>query len=137
MSQYQVSEEKKALKKELLRKFSEYKEQLKTNQDFLNWKDKFKHDYGYYSFRNLALIFFQKPDATDVKGFHNWIKAGRAVRKGEKGLMILVPIWSNKNKSEVNAVHSGIDKPTNFISRYVFDISQTEPIEKLAEVGTI
>src|SRR5260370_37551681 len=44
-----------------------------------------------YSFGNIALIMAQKRDSTMVDGFNRWKKLGRHVRKGEKGIQILVP----------------------------------------------
>lgn len=45
-----------------------------------------------YSFGNVMLIAFQKPDATHVAGFNTWKKLGRHVKKGEKGIAILAPM---------------------------------------------
>ena len=43
------------------------------------------------SFGNQLLIALQRADVTLVGGFHQWKKAGRAVKKGESGLMIWCP----------------------------------------------
>ena len=45
-----------------------------------------------YSLRNQMLIYSQDPDATRVAGFHTWKTLGRRVRKGEHGLLIIVPM---------------------------------------------
>ncbi len=45
-----------------------------------------------YSFRNLMLIFSQRPEATRVAGFNTWKKQGRWVKKGEKGIVIIAPM---------------------------------------------
>jgi hypothetical protein len=45
-----------------------------------------------YSFGNVLLIAFQRPNATQVAGFHAWKKLGRFVRKGERGICILAPM---------------------------------------------
>src|SRR5437773_11239160 len=42
-----------------------------------------------YSWHNQMLIWRQKPDASLVGGFNTWLKCGRFVRKGEKGITIL------------------------------------------------
>src|SRR2546423_13155501 len=34
----------------------------------------------------------QRPDATQVAGFHAWKKLGRIVRKGEHGIHIVAPV---------------------------------------------
>ena len=43
-----------------------------------------------YSFGNIMLIARQKPDATHVAGLRTWNSLGRFVRRGEKGIFILV-----------------------------------------------
>ncbi len=39
-----------------------------------------------YSWTNSLLIAMQNPEATLVAGFQRWLKQGRYVRKGEKGI---------------------------------------------------
>jgi hypothetical protein len=74
-----------------------------------------------YSFRNVCLILGQRPDAVECAGFHDWKKVGRSVKKGAKGIAILVQI-TKKADSE-----SGSDSLW-FTYRYVFDLSDTEEI---------
>jgi hypothetical protein len=45
-----------------------------------------------YSGTNTLLIALQRPGATVLGGFRQWLKHGRAVRKGERGISIWVPI---------------------------------------------
>ena len=45
-----------------------------------------------YSANNILLIHLQRQDATRVAGFSAWLKLGRHVRRGEKGIAILVPL---------------------------------------------
>src|SRR5438067_12095908 len=45
-----------------------------------------------YSFGNVLLILSQKPDATRVAGYQTWKTLGRQVRRGEKGIRIIVPM---------------------------------------------
>lgn len=78
-----------------------------------------------YSFRNVCLILGQKEDAIECAGFHDWKKVGRSVKKGEKGLAILVPM-TRKAKGDEE------DDPIWFTWRYVFDISQTEEAKEQA-----
>ena len=40
----------------------------------------------------------QKPDASYVGGFNTWLKCGRYVRKGEKGIAILAPMFFRDKK---------------------------------------
>ncbi len=76
-----------------------------------------------YSFRNVCLILSQKPNAIECAGFHDWRKAGRKVRKGAKGLAILVPMSKKKDDGE-DALW--------FSWRYVFDITDTEEAKEQA-----
>jgi antirestriction protein ArdC len=72
-----------------------------------------------YSLRNWMLIYSQCPDATKVCGYIAWQKLGRQVRKGEKGLKILVPIvGKKKDDSDKEQVYFGTGS--------VFDIAQTD-----------
>lgn len=70
----------------------------------------------HFSGFNSLMILAQRPSATQCAGFHAWKSAGRSVRKGAKGLTILVPLGVGDD-----------DKP-RFSWRYVFDISDTEPL---------
>jgi len=89
-----------------------------------------------YSFGNVMLIARQKPEATNVAGIRTWNSLGRFVKRGEKGILILAPMVSNR-RSRQNEISTDIDtentadvrKPqqlVGFRAVYVFDISQTE-----------
>lgn len=73
-----------------------------------------------YSLQNSLMILFQRPNATQCAGFHAWREAGRAVRKGSKGIAILVPLGTRVDDD-------GSETPS-FSWRYVFDISDTDPL---------
>jgi antirestriction protein ArdC len=45
-----------------------------------------------YSPNNALLILAQRPDATQVAGYGAWKTLGRQVRRGERGIKILVPM---------------------------------------------
>ena len=47
-----------------------------------------------YSFNNCILIAVQAPHSTMVQGFRAWKKLGRSVKKGEKGLLPICPVWN-------------------------------------------
>lgn len=70
----------------------------------------------YYSLRNCFTILAQRPTATHCAGFHAWRDAGRTVRKGSKGIYILVPLSRDD------------DEKMRFSYRCVFDIADTDPI---------
>ncbi|KPV45760.1 ArdC-like ssDNA-binding domain-containing protein [Alicyclobacillus ferrooxydans] len=107
----------------------------------------FQSRFHSYSFHNTLLIFVQKPDATMVAGFHRWKELGRFVRKGERGISILAPMFRTKCDDEGM---SGIEpQPSSgeeekrqilygFRPVYVFDVAQTdgEPIPTV-DVPTI
>lgn len=77
---------------------------------------------------NTCLVASQNPSVTVVGGFRQWIAAGRAVRKGEHGLALWVPIGKKDADGEASD-----DKP-GFILGTVFDVSQTQEIETGAHV---
>ena len=72
---------------------------------------------------NQCLLASQCPSATVVGGFRQWIKAGRAVRKGEHGFAIWVPTGQRKADDAEDSDKLG------FILGTVFDVSQTQEIE--------
>jgi hypothetical protein len=95
------------------------------------------------SFFNTCLVLSQNPGASVVGGFAQWIKAGRAVRKGERGLGIWVPVAKGKGDE---APAAGSDQPADadgnddtgrprFIMGTVFDIAQTDEVEVAAAVA--
>ncbi len=78
-----------------------------------------------YSAHNVALILAQRPDASHVASYKTWQRLGRQVRKGERGLVILVPLKSritvsNEDGTEEEAI------ATRFGTGHVWDVSQTE-----------
>ena len=84
-----------------------------------------------YSFGNVMLIASQKPDATQVAGFHTWKSLGRWVKKGEQGIAILAPMVGRKRRDgtdnpAADDSDSNVRQLRGFRVVYVFDISQTE-----------
>jgi antirestriction protein ArdC len=95
-----------------------------------------------YSLHNQMLIWWQRPDATQVAGFKAWEKLGRTVRKGEKGIAIWVPFSRAASAARVAAGGSSEGKGREeeneqgetvqvagsrfFGIGYVFDVAQTE-----------
>lgn len=94
-----------------------------------------------YSFGNVMLIMFQKPDATQVAGFHTWRTMGRTVKKGEKGIAIFAPMMIKpKDADNQQRANTGDKNPApqlRFRVVHVFDASQTEgePLPTLTRVG--
>lgn len=76
-----------------------------------------------YSWHNQVLIRIACPTATQVAGFHDWLKLKRYVKKGAKGIPILAPCRVKPKTEE--------DKERLFFKVvYVFDVSMTggEPL---------
>ncbi len=90
-----------------------------------------------YSWHNQMLIWRQKPDASFVGGFNTWLKCGRFVRKGEKGIAILAPMFF-KDKTRIADGSETESKRIWFKVVYVFDISQTDgtPLPELPTKST-
>lgn len=99
-----------------------------------------------YSPVNSMLIAIQsngRAMPTILGGFAEWLKQGRAVRKGEHGFMIWIPVGIDgaARKQEVQAVDAKGELTTmiqesekvRFIIGTVFDISQTEVREGVGQ----
>jgi len=95
---------------------------------YLDTVSKF-HDY---SFGNCMLIGRQCPEATFVAGFRAWLKLGRHVKKGEKGICILAPLVGKKEDDEGNTE----SEVFGFRAVHVFDVSQTEG-EELPDINRV
>ena len=78
-----------------------------------------------YSWHNQMLIWRQRPDATYVGGFNTWLKCGRYVRKGEKGIAILAPMFF-RDKAKIADGSQTETTRIWFKVVYVFDLSQTD-----------
>jgi hypothetical protein len=75
------------------------------------------------SVNNQILLAFQHPKATIVGGGQQWKRAGRIVRKGEHGSIIWFPTIKGDGDTPE-------DQEVNFLTGIVFDITQTDPINK-------
>lgn len=80
-----------------------------------------------YSFNNIMLIISQRPESSQVAGFHTWRKLGRAVKRGEKGIAIFAPM-KFKPKQDLSPQDDPSGQTPHIFFRvvHVFDISQTE-----------
>lgn len=82
-----------------------------------------------YSLGNTILIAMQMPTATHVASFRSWKRdLNRYVRKGERGIEILVPILVKDRDEERRRL-------VGFRMGHVFDVSQTkgEPLPTLVD----
>lgn len=90
-----------------------------------------------YSFRNLLLICPQCPNATYVAGFNTWKKLGRWVKKGERGIVVIVPMRKKHDEDEsLEMKHERVEQDIRFRAGFVFDVSQTEgkPLSEFSQV---
>lgn len=65
-------------------------------EQFLKMYKKIKNNY---SFKNKLLVYSQNPRATFVKGFCDWNKLGRGIKKHPKTIYIYAPIGVRKKET--------------------------------------
>lgn len=113
------------------RGFENLKEEMETGHSarFLKYLD-FISSFHRYSSYNQMLIFIQNPDATLVAGCRAWQEKGYQVKRGERGIMILAPVFV---KEKTAGEEGGVDESrrlVGFKAVHVFDAGQiTEPVE--------
>jgi hypothetical protein len=121
MTKTEAIEAKKAKMKQLAEQFAKMSESERV--ELSNQLGSLRTIEGRpLSFKNSALLYFQKKGVSIVGGFQQWKKAGRIVRKGEKALAIFCPASRKTKEGETT------DSPSFFFTGSVFDISQTEPL---------
>lgn len=81
-----------------------------------------------YSFKNFLLARQQIQVATYLNSFSGWEKLGRHIKKGQKALRILKPVFEKK-KELVDGKEVETQKIKFFLPVPVFDVSQTEGAE--------
>lgn len=93
---------------------------ITTSESFQQYL-KIQSRFHSYSWRNVALIMSQMPEASRVAGVKRWNEFGRFVKKGEHGLDILAPVFPKGTRKEEE------DKvgPSGYMPVKVFDVSQT------------
>lgn len=90
-----------------------------------------------YSFLNVLLILKQCPDAGRVAGYKTWQSLGRQVKQGEKGIMILAPMFRKLAERKDETAESEESRHVaGFRSVYVWDEQQTTGNE-LPHIGSI
>jgi antirestriction protein ArdC len=126
-------------KTELLNQLAEGVARLTASEAWQAWL-RVQRRFHRYSWGNALLINLQRPNATQVAGFHSWLRLGRHVRQGEKGIAIFAPIVHRVHAEDpVTGEESVIaTSPKTFRIAYVFDVAQTEgeelpslPVSKL------
>jgi len=90
-----------------------------------------------YSLLNVLLILKQCPTAGRVAGYKTWQSLRRQVKQGEKGIMILAPLFrkvgDSKNESDQT---EGNRRIAGFRAAYVWDETQTSGPD-LPQIGSI
>ncbi|MEE1274267.1 MAG: ArdC-like ssDNA-binding domain-containing protein [Olegusella sp.] len=90
-----------------------------------------------YSLGNTILMAMQMPTATHVASFRSWKRDfNRYVRKGEKGIEILVPMLvKDRSEDEQDEQDEERRRLVGFRVGHVFDVSQTdgEPLPTLVD----
>ncbi len=87
--------------------------------------------FHHYSWGNVLLILSHRPDATHVAGYRTWQSLGRSVRRGERGIRIVVPLRPSNPQpvDDSEDGETGIDTHRSWMhygTGVVFDITQTE-----------
>ncbi len=90
-----------------------------------------------YSFLNVLLILKQCPNAGRVAGYKTWQSLGRQVKKGEKGIMILAPMFRKvEEKKDESRESEDARRVSGFRAVFVWDEQQTTGKE-LPQIGAI
>lgn len=133
-------EERKAEMDRVLETLEQGVKSVFTSENYINYL-KFFSQFHNYSFNNVIMILMQYPTASRVASFRTWNKLGLKVKKGSKGIKVLVPIPYSYTKEEVvtdefnnprydkngkEMVEETEVKGLTFRLGNVFDISQVE-----------
>ena len=90
-----------------------------------------------YSFLNVLLILKACPNASRVAGYKTWQSLERQVKKNEKGIMILAPMFRKlEERAEESAKSEEARRVAGFRAVYVWDEQQTTGKE-LPQIGSV
>lgn len=79
----------------------------------------------HYSFRNVMTILSQRPDATMIAGFNDWVSKHKRVP--QKGTAIFY--WAPHTSKEVDPSTGKEEEKLGFHLTFGFDISDTKPLD--------
>lgn len=96
-----------------------------TSENYLNYL-KFFSQFHNYSFNNVIMILMQYPTASRVASLKTWNKLGLKVKRGSKGIKVLVPIKYSYTKEKV------VTDEFNHVKR---DLNGNEIIEEVEMSG--
>ncbi len=114
--------ERSGTRPEILARLEEAVAAIQDSESFRRYLD-IQARFHNYSFGNTLLIHLQRPDATQVAGFRAWRKLDRTVKRGEKGIAIVVPHVRRRQGDDGTDEEKRI---TGFGTGYVFDVQQTD-----------
>jgi len=80
---------------------------------------------GFYSLTNTIFLMRQGADVDVFGGFHQWLNAGRAVKKGEKAKWIFTP-RVEKDKDTKEEIVKGFRLVAVFAKSQTEEINSTE-----------
>jgi len=118
-------------------------EQLLTSDGWQRWvraRSMFRH-YSAHNCMLIALEFHLRGiEPEQVAGFRTWLKLGRCVRKGGRGIRIAARV--TPKKSETGAEQPGREQPqreadqrlVRFTTVAVFGLSQTDPLPDVEQL---
>jgi antirestriction protein ArdC len=90
-----------------------------------------------YSFLNVLLILKSCPNASHVAGYRTWQSFGRQVKQGEKGIMILAPMFRKRaENTEASTTKDENRSVSGYRPVYVWDLQQTTG-KDLPEIGRV
>ncbi len=113
-------------KQELIERLQAVIRELTTSERWERWL-RMQRRFHRYSWGNVFLIGLQRPEATQVAGFHTWKAMRRSVRKGEKGIAIIAPVVRRTRVEDEDGNVSVVPgSPAAFRLAYVFDVAQTD-----------
>ena len=128
----------KKSKEKVKKSFKEINEsisKLKNTDKYKEFLDYCSKNYN-YSTNNKVLIRSQNPNASVCKGYNQWKKLGRHVKKGEKSIKILAPFTKTYRTKKLDDEGNPVKKDGKYVyekQKYtyygfvsVFDVSQTE-----------
>lgn len=133
--------ERAAEGREALEKLSESVAKISTSDEWFAWIQRMSRFHSYSALNRVFLMEQWEdrqmndptlPNMTHPASFTAWKSVDRAVRKGEKGLAVFIPLTVPRKEDE--PAPEGDDKRILIgfgVSRRVFDVSQTdgEPFE--------
>ena len=127
-----VNSNKAQSMQDVLKKLEDGVQAVFTSENYISFL-KMMAQFHNYSYNNVILILTQCPTATRCASFQTWKKLGHPVKRGEKGIKVLVPIpytYEKKQKTvdeDGNAIMETVDaKGLTFRIGHVFDAQQVD-----------